>query len=163
MIIVCDIDGVVADNSHRLKHLEADPVTGKKNWKAYYDALPEDQLIGVVGQVLEQLAGFSDERNKLIFATGRPEAHRKATKRLLDQMDVRYEEILMRPDDDFSTNPELKREWIRHIEEKYGSIDLVFEDDPRSVAMWREHATIVFEVHHKNPLTEKENSVEYTV
>ena len=36
-IILCDIDGTVADNSHRQHFLE-----GKKDWDGFFDALDLD-------------------------------------------------------------------------------------------------------------------------
>ncbi len=38
-IVIFDIDGTLADNSHRQHFLEG----GKKDWKGFFDAMVDDQ------------------------------------------------------------------------------------------------------------------------
>ena len=159
---VFDIDGVLADNSHRIPFIENNGAQ-KKDWAAYYAGLPDDTPIEPMMDTLHEL---SDYGHRIVFCTGRPERYRQAT---IDWFikhgypEVTLHDMHMRPDGSFVSNPQQKRVWIARIEERWGKIDMVFEDDPRSVEMWREHAKIVCEVHRKNMLTSKENSVEYTL
>ena len=54
MDIIVDIDGTLADLTHRLHHIRGD---GKKNWDAFHDACPNDVPIKtVVAMVREMLA-----------------------------------------------------------------------------------------------------------
>jgi hypothetical protein len=55
-IILCDIDGTVANNDHRQHFLE-----GKKDWDGFFDKLDEDEPIRpIINKVIEN--------NKILFS-----------------------------------------------------------------------------------------------
>lgn len=77
---VFDIDGTLADNSHRLHYIQGE----KKDWDSFYAASSEDKPI----EAVTELARFLDNGGPLlnldsdyavVFCTGRPESTRRAT------------------------------------------------------------------------------------
>lgn len=142
MNIVFDIDGVLADNRHRFKHIEQAP----KNWDLYYDLMGADPVIQTNADLLSAMA----MTESIFLCTGRPNKYRQRTKQWFEAADLweRIYRLFMRPDDCFLPNPDLKRQMAEKIIKEYGPIEAVFEDDPRSVAVWKEYANTVYEVHH---------------
>lgn len=70
-LAVFDIDGVLADVTHRLHHLERRP----KNWRAFFAAAPQDPP-------LEQGVALAREAARdceVVYLTGRPELCRQDT------------------------------------------------------------------------------------
>lgn len=142
MNIVFDIDGVLADNRHRFKFIEQAP----KNWDLYYDMMGADPVFDQVAAIMNSLG----EYNSIFLCTGRPTKYRQRTKHWMDSADlwdVVYR-MFMRAEGDFRPNPEIKEEMAKTITRDYGKIDMVFEDDTRSVEIWRKYAPIVMEVKH---------------
>ena len=140
--IVFDIDGVLADHRHRFKLIEQAP----KNWDLYYDLMGADTLYGEVAAIMESLG----DHHNIFLCTGRPQKFRERTIKWLDSCDlwdVTYR-LFMRPDGNFQPNPDVKETMAQTIIRDYGHINMVFEDDTRSVKMWRKYASIVCEVSH---------------
>lgn len=142
MRVVFDIDGVLADNRHRFKLIESPP----KNWDRYYELLPRDGLFGQTAEMLHLLSRF----NTIFLCTGRPAQYRAQTVEWFKDhfmWDDVYR-LFMRAEGDRRSNPEIKEDMAKEIIEDYGPIGMVFEDDTRSVEMWRKYAPIVMEVKH---------------
>ena len=71
-IILCDIDGTVANNDHRQHFLE-----GKKDWDGFFDALDKDKPISLI---INKIIRENESGKNIIFLTGRPERYRKTTR-----------------------------------------------------------------------------------
>lgn len=143
MIIVFDIDDVVADSRHRLHHIRREP----RDWVTYYDSLPEDPAILPVYNIMSDLGNAG--RHKMFLCTGRHEHVRDTTVQWFkDQGLWRYIKggLMMRPSNVFCKNAEAKEIMAKEIVNQEGKIDLVFEDNPDSVKMWQRYADLVFEV-----------------
>ena len=69
--VICDIDGVLADDSHRLPLLE------DKNWEQYFNALQQDTPMNNVGTTV--LSALVEKGSFPVFITGRPDTHREDT------------------------------------------------------------------------------------
>jgi phosphoglycolate phosphatase-like HAD superfamily hydrolase len=91
-LAVVDIDGVVADVRHRLHHLDRQP----KDWSAFFAAAPADPPHPEGLAVVRQLA----DEHELVFLTGRPEQHRRATQRWLEAHGLGAHRLEMRPSGD---------------------------------------------------------------
>ena len=141
MLIVFDIDGVVADNTHRLHHIKQKP----KNWKRFNELLPDDTLIKPTKTIYDALS--ASPYNTIVFVTGRSEDERKDTETWLGTNGFyKHDWLFMRRAKDYRPAPEVKREVLRKLENLYGQKpDMVFEDSPRVNAMWREEGIWVYD------------------
>src|SRR5665213_2001730 len=75
--VIFDIDGTLANCSHRLHHiLETRP----KDWDAFFGAMDDDLPIRPIVQLFTELETAG---NVIILCTGRPENYRQVTERWL--------------------------------------------------------------------------------
>jgi hypothetical protein len=72
MIYLCDIDGTVADISHRLHFIQQKP----SDWRGFFKACPGDTPIKEVIEVIQSLTSYG---NNVIMVTGRSDEVRKDT------------------------------------------------------------------------------------
>ena len=70
-IILCDIDGTIANNDHRQHFLQ-----GKKDWDGFFSELINDEPII---RIIKKINAYHDEGKNIIFLTGRPERFRYST------------------------------------------------------------------------------------
>lgn len=70
--IVCDLDGTLADCSHRL-HFVRRPKGVKKDWKGFFDGIAEDKLNKWCSDLIYDMS----DRCKIVFCSGRPDNYRK--------------------------------------------------------------------------------------
>lgn len=126
-IILCDIDGTVANNDHRQHFLE-----GKKDWDGFFNALDKDQPIyPIIDKIIEE----NKSGKEIIFLTGRPERYKDLTKTWLKKyftFDIR---ILMRGDND-QRNKIITKKEIFIANFKRNEIDLVIDNDEELIKMW---------------------------
>lgn len=137
-LIVCDIDGTVADLSHRLKYIKGKP----KNWPAFFAGTLQDSPITEIITLMKHLACVGD--NTIIFASGRSEECRADTVQWLSnhglEKDVNFSELFMRAAGDHRQDYIVKKEILDQIVDKYGKKpDLAFDDRQQVVDMWREN------------------------
>lgn len=74
---IFDIDGVLADCSHRLHFIQQEP----KDWKRFYENLDKDEVIQPNKNTLRLLrnALHGYQTRGILFVTGRSEAYRELT------------------------------------------------------------------------------------
>ena len=136
-VIICDIDGTLANIDHRICHLEKTP----KDWNTFNSLMYKDKPNRWCEVILTALHIV---RYKIIFLTGRTEEYRKITSEWLDRNFIFYADpsirssiLLMRKDDDFRKDAVVKKEiYERHIKPHYNVI-FILEDRSRVVQMWR--------------------------
>lgn len=136
MIVFCDLDGTVADNSHRIGFIQST----KKDWDAFYspELITKDKPITSSIKVLRRMLEM--QGLLLYFLTGRPEKTRAATVEWLKaNLSASHNApILMRPDGDFRKADVYKEEHIQKVHALYPSkIKLFIDDDLRNVAMYQ--------------------------
>lgn len=140
-IVVTDLDGTLADITHRRHHVDKMP----KDWNSFF--LPEEILKDKVRMdVWNQVAMAhatnsvrSDKRALLVAVSARPERCRQATVEWLEKHGMlgRIDALLMRADRDSRQDDIVKRE----IHDKYlknHEVTVVFDDRPRVIRVWRE-------------------------
>lgn len=131
--IIVDIDGTIADNMHRQSVLEAEP----KNWDAFFMEchldLPIEPIVEIV-QILEK-------HHTVLIVTGRSEKYRELTKLWLQKHKIIYDELYMRPENDYRPDHEIKEEILLKIRETYDPI-LAIDDRQQVVDMWRRNGLI---------------------
>jgi hypothetical protein len=144
MLIVFDIDGTLANIEHRLDYVRSKP----KNWAAFDAGIPNDKVNEPVAKVFRKFAvdrAFHD----VVLASGRNERSRRATEDWLYANNLTgWQKLYMRKADDFRGDDIVKREILDEIIADYGKKpDMVFDDRPRVVRMWREEGIFVFNVY----------------
>lgn len=144
MLVVFDIDGTLANIEHRLGYVRSQP----KNWAAFDAGIPNDKVNEPVARVFHSL---HNGENTIIFASGRSERSRQATVDWLRANKMwfgSYSRLYMRKADDFRPDDVVKREILDQIIADYGrKPDMVFDDRPRVVRMWRDNGIFVFDVY----------------
>lgn len=127
-IVVVDLDGTVADPSHRLHH-----VTGpNKDWDAFYEGVEEDGVYENIAELVRRLSKSYD----ILYATGRREEQRDATLRWLEKNDLDVHFCLrMRPPGCNKKDHEIKPAMIENIAD---DVFLILEDRSSVVAAYRE-------------------------
>jgi phosphoglycolate phosphatase-like HAD superfamily hydrolase len=141
-LICFDIDGTLVNIEHRLDYVRCKP----KNWAAFDAGIPNDKVNEPVAEVLRQMA---KTRNTIILASGRNERSRQATVDWLRNKGLNmYQKLYMRKADDFRADDIVKQEILDEIIRDYGKKpDMVFDDRPRVVRMWRDNGIFVFNVY----------------
>lgn len=135
--IIVDIDGTLADCSHRLHF-----VRGKrKRWNKFFAAASKDKpRVDVVSRVRE-LA----RQHKIHLVTGRPEEYRQQTLKWLSFYRIPFESLYMRESGDYRPDDVVKQEILDLCFDK-DKVGLVIDDRPRVVRMWRSNGLEVLDV-----------------
>jgi phosphoglycolate phosphatase-like HAD superfamily hydrolase len=126
---VIDIDGVVADVSHRLHHLRSRP----PRWEAFFTEAAADPPLSVG---VDLVRGFSASGLVVTYLTGRPERIRAITEFWLRQYDLPTGRLLMRPDADRRPAARLKVDLLRSLARQL-TIHVVVDDDERVIEALR--------------------------
>lgn len=148
-IVVFNLDGTLADNSHR-QHLVQRP---QPEWEEFHLACVRDLpiLSTVIAFQLYESAGY-----RPIITSGRSEIARFDTEHwirthlLSPRSKFRMDrDLFMRPREDFRPDHELKRGWLNpsiknHIPKKY--VLCVYDDRKSVVDMWRSEGLQCFQV-----------------
>lgn len=140
MIYIFDLDGTLADISHRRHFIEGD----KKDWDAFYSACTEDEPIRPVADMLSLL----DKAGHWVWIwTGRSDAVEEQTRDWLSYNGIYYHQLVMRPARDHSPDHRLKEKWLSEVPIiPRGEIAGVFEDRSRVVEMWRDNGLTCYQV-----------------
>lgn len=139
--ILVDIDGTIADITHRAHHVN-NP-SEQKNWPAFnatmHKDLPKQDVIAVI-------KAMANHGYPIILVTGRFEEFREVTTAWLLKHGIPYSKLIMRQNGDYRSDHIIKRR-IYH-EQIYGSYDIigVFDDRDSVVQMWREQGLTCFQV-----------------
>lgn len=127
--VICDIDGTVADIDHRLHFVKGE----KKRWGDFFDAMWEDT---VRQDTLDMILRYKEAGRRIIFVSGRPEKYSIITENWLRRWNIPYDGLIMRPDKDSRPDYEIKRDILRTYFQ-IPRIDVVFDDRPSVIRMWR--------------------------
>jgi hypothetical protein len=143
---VIDIDGVVADLTHRLHYLESRPGTARRrpDWDAFFAAVGADDLLEEGAAAVHALAVDAP----VIWLTGRPERCRAATLTWLAAQGLPAGELQMRPDRDRRPARVFKLGRVRTIARRC-QIVAILDDDPAVVAALKADGWPVFLVEAK--------------
>lgn len=125
MIAVVDIDGVLADATHR-QHLVARlPMDRRpKDWDAFFAAVGEDPVLEDGRALVRRLA----EQHRIVLLSGRPERTRADTVAWLERQGIGWERLVLRPDDDHRPAAVVKAGLIRGIG-RPDEVAVVVDDD----------------------------------
>jgi len=169
--IICDIDGTIANISHRLHFIKDRSGIMKKtpDWNSFNHACKNDKPISDVIQVVKLLWSSRDSQTtpnfNLKFFTGRNTLVRENTlwwltkhffKResssqgqidLLEELGVT---LSMRDEDDFRDDCDVKLEMMQEFKLIPENVLCIFEDRQTVVDMWRNNGYRVMQVNSCN-------------
>ncbi len=168
-MIIFDLDGTLANCEHRRHFVDGNksPILKigeefdkkdlwKPDWKSFYEACDKDDLIIPVAELYERLWRENDYYKEFQIWSGRCESVRKKTEKWLDEREIRYSKLKMRPIRDNTPDDILKERWLNErcsdlIEAQIEGrnpmkhdIDFVFDDRPKVIRMWRRRGIFVF-------------------
>ena len=152
MDVIFDIDGTLLDISHRLKHIKKTP----KDWKAFRDPkekVHDEPIMPVINIARAFL--YNHPRDRIIFASGRSEEERADTvaslsdwfllagwHNVVDDWDIiepyPTSPFYMRAEKDYRKDTIVKREMYEQMLKDGYKPELVFDDRPSVLRMWRE-------------------------
>lgn len=151
--IVFDIDGVLADCSHRLKYIQ-----GKdKDYAKFYsdEEIMKDKIIEAGRKIVDMLYNLytmedfyrpTEFYGKIILLTGRSEICKEATRIWVSKNifeDLSLYSIIMRPKNDWRPAHEVKESLIeKHI--GFENILFAFDDDDKVNEMYKKHGVMCY-------------------
>jgi hypothetical protein len=140
--VVFDVDGVLADATHRQDVLFSGPGRGK-NWRAFFAAAGDDAVIEEVARLTELI----DRDLCVVLLTARPANIQGLTLAWLAEHDLRWDVLVMRPEGDFRSSPDAKRMAIHELREAGFDLRIAFDDDRRNVDMFHSEGIPCIYIH----------------
>lgn len=133
MMVACvlvDIDGTLADNSHRQHYLQKTP----KDWDGFFS----QQHLDAPHEAVVWMVRLLSRSAPIMLCTGRMQKHKQVTVEWLRRHDIPVNgNLFMRRDDDFRPDYIVKRELLDQIRAKGWEPKLVIDDRTSVVRMWR--------------------------
>lgn len=126
--VVFDIDGVLSNSDKRQFCLEGE----KKDWDKFYSLVENDDPYLPMVRLLEMM--YWEMSYEIVLLTSRPERIRDLTENWLHDQDIHYNELIMRPDNNF--DPKWKVKSIKDLKMER-QIMWIFEDSPKEIALFR--------------------------
>ena len=120
-IIVCDIDGTIANTEHRKHWVASKP----KNWAAWNAGMANDTVHADISLLLNV---FHLRGDIIIFCSGRGEETRAVTEKWLATHTVPYKRLYMRTEKDYRKDSIVKVELLDQIRSDFGEPWLWFDD-----------------------------------
>lgn len=125
---VFDIDGVLADVSHRLHHLRG----RRKNWHGFFSDAGDDPVLDE-GRT-RVLAAAAD--HAIVYLSGRPERMRRLTEQWLRRHGLPAGAVVLRPNRDRRPARLLKPQLVAEVA-RAGEVAFVVDDDDAVCAALR--------------------------
>lgn len=140
-IVLCDLDGTLSDGSHRLHLLPTENLHLTESWSEFNRAAAGDSPIKSTIAVINGLwvSGFA-----VIILTGRSDEVRYETCKWLNENGVKFDEIIMRRQEDNRKDTVIKEEALRAI--GLDNIVCAFDDSPNVVKHFRSLGITTYQV-----------------
>lgn len=126
---IFDIDGTLADCSHRLHFIQQKP----KNWRSFFADVANDKPL----QHVVDLALVLKEHAPIVFVSGRSDECRTATRTWLFNQGFMMPRVYMRRAGDYRDDDIIKGELLDAVLADGFEPIMVFDDRDRVVKMWR--------------------------
>ena len=120
-IAVVDIDGVLADVRHRVKHLDKRP----KDWGSFFREAAQDPPLAEGLDAARRLADVYE----VVYLSGRPEHLRRDTEAWFRRHDLPPGELHLRPRNDFRPARDFKVSMLRRLQQRAPIAVLVDDDE----------------------------------
>lgn len=137
-IVLCDLDGTLADGKHRNHLILQKP----KKWKEYFDLCEEDEPFWHVIDLINNLCGVYE----IWIVSARPDGWKKQTLNWLRKHGVKYDRLVMRSNGDNTDDGVLKPSWLEDGTIPRDRVAFVLDDRDRVVRGWRRAGVPCFQV-----------------
>lgn len=124
-----DIDGTIADLTHRLHHIQKEP----KDWDAFFADCANDTRIGHMCDLTHALSHFEE----IVYVSGRSDRVRAETERWLIKARCAAGRLYMRKDGDHRPDHLVKGELLAMLRIDGLEPIMAFDDRDQVVEMWR--------------------------
>lgn len=134
--ILCDLDGTVADISHRLKYIQGP--AEERDYTSFFSTVSLDVP---KKDVIEKLfiKAAKQSVNNILFVSGRSDISRKDTELwITEHLGVTNPIVFMRRHGDHSPDTVLKENFYKGFLKNL-EVVTVFDDRPSVIRMWRSH------------------------
>ena len=141
-VIVCDLDGTLANCEHRLHHLHVEQ-PNKPNWKKFFEEMPLDP----VNEWCRSLLSAMSHDYQIVYCTGRAGEYYNLSKEWLEQNGLVYPgfTLFSRMKGDHRADWQVKEIIYEfEIKTRYGIL-FVVDDRTQVVDMWRKHGVTVLQ------------------
>ena len=138
-VAIFDVDGTLMDINHRRKYV----VGEKKDWKSFFDYMEFDTIND---HVFHMAHALQNDGYVIIVCSGRNEKHRAITEKQLAFGKLKPQALMMRADDDYRPDYEVKQEMLAQMREEGLDPKISVDDRPSVVKMWREQGLTCFDV-----------------
>lgn len=143
--VVVDLDGTVADCTHRLHFINGET----KDWKGFYEACKDDKPIM---SIIDMVRALNERYYNVIFLTGRSELARNVTQEWLQANNLwNYDDLIMRPLEDYRQDSVVKLEMLNdyirtNLNDDKEAIGFILEDRATVVKSFRDAGFKVLQV-----------------
>lgn len=140
-VVVVDLDGTIADCTHRLHFIQGEV----KDWDAFYNACKDDAPID---SMIKMVKALNERFYHIVFLTGRSEMARSATDEWLVNNSLwDYDTLLMRPLGDYRDDSVVKLELLQnYMKGCDDQIAFILEDRNSVVKSFRDAGFKVLQV-----------------
>ena len=147
--VIFDLDGTLADITSRRELSIKD--NGKMDWDVFFDPTNID-LDEPNTPVIKMAQMLHSQGFKIVIFSGRSDRTYVATIKWLDQHDVPFSNLQMRPEiHHFIKDSDLKQMWLDDTDlVDKDDIFAVFDDRNQVVDMWRDNGLTTFQVAEGN-------------
>lgn len=142
LAIAFDIDGTLANGSHREHFIRLENGRSEKDWSSYFAALSEDTVHEPIAMACRALAS----RFQIVYITARPGEYIPDTFDWLQKHNLPFNDIYHRAEGDFRPDDIVKIELLKEIEANGYTIVMIFDDRDRVVAAMRKAGYTVAQV-----------------
>jgi len=118
--VVVDVDGTLANTSHRKHFVENKP----KDWAAWNAGMANDTCHEDIRQLVTELS----LRREVIICTGREDTYRDVTEKWLNDHQIPFDRVFMRRAKDYRTDSIVKTELLDQIRQWHGDPFLWIDD-----------------------------------
>jgi hypothetical protein len=129
---IFDIDGTIADGTHRLDHIKKEP----KDWDTYFSLCHLDEPIP---HIVELACDLSISGRHIIYVSGRSDVCEEQTRDWMGKHGLPDGDLHMRKQGDHRNDDVLKAEMLAAIRAEGWRPIMAFDDRNRVVKAWRDN------------------------
>jgi|JI10StandDraft_1071094.scaffolds.fasta_scaffold460806_2 phosphoglycolate phosphatase-like HAD superfamily hydrolase len=138
-IILCDLDGTLANCQHRIRHIMQQP----KDWGAFFAECGDDEPIA---HIIELVNAIDRDKYEIWITSGRSDQCKQQTVEWLKKHGVRYDNLIMRKSGDHTDDGTLKPSWLSDGTIDKSRVAFAIDDRNRVVKSWRDNGVPCLQV-----------------